>query len=310
MRPVVRVVEAGLGPAGQVSLVVSGLADSDRLRGAWASSGATVERQGEGRLFATSTVDALVRAAGRALPEAQGRALEAAARRAVAAWTTPSSSLSVGSEVLDLSAPMVMGVLNVTPDSFADGGRLYPDDHPAAAIAAGQRLCAQGAGIVDVGGESTRPGSQPVGLEEELRRTLPVVLRLAADGRRVSIDTTKPEVARRAVEAGAVLVNDVSGGRDPALLDVVADTGVGYVLMHTRGTPADMGARTDYGDVVAEVYEFLAEGIARCRRDRGGAHRRRPGHRLRQVRAAEHRVAAGARAVPWPGSAGAGRCLP
>ncbi|MDP8969316.1 MAG: dihydropteroate synthase [Actinomycetota bacterium] len=157
-----------------------------------------------------------------------------------------------------------MGVVNVTPDSFSDGGLAYPDGHPVTAVDHAQRLVAEGADLLDIGGESTRPGARPVEAGEELRRVLPVLERLAASPAVRSIDTTKPAVARAAVAVGATIVNDVSGARDPQLLDVVAQAGVGYVLMHTRGSPRDMQSLAVYDDVVAEVYEFLAAGLARC----------------------------------------------
>jgi dihydropteroate synthase len=180
-------------------------------------------------------------------------------------------SLPYARLVCDLR-PMLMGVVNATPDSFSDGGALYPADgggsagpgHPEAAIAHGRRLLADGADVVDVGGESSRPGAEPVAEGEELARVVPVVEALAADGAVVSVDTKKPAVARAAVEAGAVLVNDVSGAADPELLAAVAESGAGYVLMHIRGGPADMQSRTDYDDVAAEVHAFLAEGLERC----------------------------------------------
>jgi len=149
---------------------------------------------------------------------------------------------------------LVMGVVNVTPDSFFDGGRYL---ETAAAIAHGEELIAAGADIVDVGGESTRPGALPVGLDEELRRVLPVVAALAPRCR-VSIDTMKPQVAREAVAAGATLVNDVSCSLAP----VAAAAGVGLALMHMHGTPATMQANPRYRDVVAEVASFLAAAAA------------------------------------------------
>jgi dihydropteroate synthase len=161
-----------------------------------------------------------------------------------------------------------MGVVNVTPDSFSDGGRWLD---PAAAIAHGHNLVAEGAGIVDVGGESTRPGATPVGADEELRRVLPVLEGLAGSGAVVSIDTTKLEVARAAVAAGARYVNDVSAFRtDPAMAGLVAETGCECCLMHMLGEPGTMQDGPRYDDVVDEVKEFLshraafavAEGIA------------------------------------------------
>jgi dihydropteroate synthase len=147
--------------------------------------------------------------------------------------------------------PLVMGVLNVTPDSFFDGGRYL--DH-GAAVARGLEMVAEGADIVDVGGESTRPGADPVAEEEELRRVVPVVEALAPVVR-TSIDTTKLAVASAAVDAGATLINDVSA----CLFGVAASTGAGYVAMHMQGTPADMQHEPHYDDVVGEVHEFLRE---------------------------------------------------
>ena len=145
----------------------------------------------------------------------------------------------------------VVGVVNVTPDSFSDGGRWLD---PEAAIGHGRQLLDEGADIVDVGGESTRPGADRPSLAEELRRVVPVVRELAAAGAVVSIDTMRAEVAARAVDAGARLVNDVSGGRaDPAMLFRVAELEVPYVCMHWRGHSVRMQDRAVYADVVAEV---------------------------------------------------------
>jgi dihydropteroate synthase len=158
-------------------------------------------------------------------------------------------------------APAVMGVINVTPDSFSDGG-----DHldPAAAIAHGLTLAEAGADIIDIGGESTRPGAQPVTLEQELARVIPVIEGLA--GRTavpISIDTMKAEVARRAIAAGAGFVNDVSALRhDPQMAAVVQEAGVGVCLMHMQGTPRTMQQDPRYDDVVGEVCEFLTERAA------------------------------------------------
>ncbi len=153
-----------------------------------------------------------------------------------------------------------MGVLNVTPDSFYDGGIHLSPDHPHSAVADGLALTAAGADIVDVGGESTRPGSEGVSADEELRRVVPVIEQLARHGVTVSVDTTKAAVARAAVDAGAVIVNDVSAGSlDEELLPTVADLGVGYVLMHMQGTPRTMQIDPRYGDVVADVAAFLSQ---------------------------------------------------
>jgi dihydropteroate synthase len=151
----------------------------------------------------------------------------------------------------------VMGIVNVTPDSFSDGGRFLD---PHAAIAHGLALVEDGADLLDVGGESTRPGADPVDDAEEHRRVLPVVEALAARaGVPISVDTTKASVADAALRAGARVVNDVSGGRfDPEVLDVVADHGAGYVVMHMRGEPRTMQDAPRYDDVVREVGDFLA----------------------------------------------------
>jgi dihydropteroate synthase len=144
-----------------------------------------------------------------------------------------------------------MGVVNVTPDSFSDGGRWF---EPGDAITQGLRLAAQGADLVDVGGESTRPGAERPSVDEELRRVLPVVRELAGAGVSVSVDTMRAQVATRALELGAALVNDVSGGRaDPAMLGVVADAGAPIVLMHWRGHADHMQELATYGDVVEDV---------------------------------------------------------
>lgn len=157
-----------------------------------------------------------------------------------------------------------MGVINVTPDSFSDGGAY---DDVEAAVAAGMRMAEEGADLLDVGGESTRPGSQPVGESEERRRILPVVERLArAVSVPISVDTYKSAVAADALAAGASIVNDVSGLRsDPALAAVVARHRAPIVLMHTRGRPADMYRQAVYHDVVDEVLDELRESIAFAR---------------------------------------------
>ena len=150
---------------------------------------------------------------------------------------------------------MVMGVLNVTPDSFSDGGLF---DDPDDAVKQGLRMAEEGADIVDVGGESTRPGSDEVSIEEEIDRTVPVVRRLAAElDIPISIDTRKSEVARAALDAGAVIVNDVSGGRDPLTFEVVREAGAGLVLMHMLGEPKTMQEDPHYEDVVRDVREYL-----------------------------------------------------
>ena len=158
--------------------------------------------------------------------------------------------------VLDTATrPLVMGVLNVTPDSFSDGG-LYAG--AAAAVERGLEMLAEGADLIDVGGESTRPGAAPVAAAEELRRVLPVVQALAAAGAVVSIDTAKAEVAAVCLGAGAAVVNDVTALGDPGMAGVVARAGAGVVLMHMHGTPRTMQDDPRYDDVVAEVCAYLA----------------------------------------------------
>ena len=160
-----------------------------------------------------------------------------------------------GLPVLDRA--LVMGVLNVTPDSFSDGGRWFDTER---AVEHGLRLVAQGADLVDVGGESTRPGAVRPSVEEELRRVLPVISALAAQGVTISVDTMRAEVAAAAVGAGAVLVNDVSGGRaDPAMFQTVARLDAPYVLMHWRAHSATMQQEAHYDDVVADVAAELSD---------------------------------------------------
>ncbi|QAY73083.1 dihydropteroate synthase [Agromyces protaetiae] len=156
----------------------------------------------------------------------------------------------------DGSRPLVMGVVNVTPDSFSDGGKWFDADQ---AIAHGVELVAQGADLVDVGGESTRPGAARVEPDEELRRVVPVIRELAAQGIRVSVDTMRAATAEAAVEAGAEIVNDVSAGlADAAMAEIVAATGARYVAMHWRGHSDAMDSLAEYADVAREVRDELA----------------------------------------------------
>ena len=163
---------------------------------------------------------------------------------------------------LKLDVPRVMGIVNVTPDSFSDGGS---HDSTDAAVAHGLRLAAEGADLLDVGGESTRPGATPVSLEDELRRVIPVIERLARETTLpISVDTSKPEVMRAAVAAGAGLINDVYALRREGALDAAAALGVPVVLMHMQGEPGGMQAAPHYDDVVGEVHRFLAERLFAC----------------------------------------------
>jgi len=147
-----------------------------------------------------------------------------------------------------------MGVLNVTPDSFSDGG-LYLSKTDA--IAAARVMSGEGADIIDVGGESTRPGADPVSVDEELRRVVPVIDELASEGVIVSVDTSKPEVARAAIDAGAEIINDVSAASAEEMSTVMAETGAGVILLHMKGTPRTMQQRPAYEDVLEEVVGFL-----------------------------------------------------
>jgi dihydropteroate synthase len=155
---------------------------------------------------------------------------------------------------------LVMGIVNVTPDSFSDGAMFASIED---AVAHGARLVDEGADLVDVGGESTRPGSDPVEVDEERRRVIPVIegLAKARPGTPISVDTRKPEIAVAALDAGACVVNDITGGRDAKLLEIVARTGAGIVLMHMLGEPKTMQDDPRYDDVVGEVNEFLRERI-------------------------------------------------
>jgi dihydropteroate synthase len=152
-----------------------------------------------------------------------------------------------------------MGILNVTPDSFSDEGTHATVD---TAVQAGRRMAADGAGIIDVGGESTRPGASLISLEQEMERVVPVVERLAHGGILVSVDTSKPEVARAAIESGAAAINDVTGLMGSTMRSVCAEAGVGVVIMHMAGTPRTMQRHPHYDDVVAEVSAFLTERAA------------------------------------------------
>jgi dihydropteroate synthase len=170
--------------------------------------------------------------------------------------------LRLKSRVLDLSTPVVMGVLNVTPDSFSDGGRFAATD---AALAHARSLVADGARIVDVGGESTRPGAQPVPEAQELERVVPVIERIRAElDCAISIDTAKPGVMRAACAAGAELINDVMALRAPGALDAARETGAAVCLMHMQGEPRTMQQAPAYLDVVEEVAAFLRQRAEAC----------------------------------------------
>jgi len=170
-----------------------------------------------------------------------------------------SPQLDCNGRILRLDRPRVMGIVNVTPDSFSDGGA---HDTLESAVAHGLQLAAEGADVLDIGGESTRPGAQAVPLEEELRRVVPVIERLAREtALPISIDTFKPEVMRAAVAAGAGMINDIRGLREEGALEAAAQLGVPVVLMHMLGQPQSMQDAPEYDDVVGEVHRFLAERI-------------------------------------------------
>jgi dihydropteroate synthase len=170
----------------------------------------------------------------------------------------------VGDRVFNVSRQgLIMGVLNVTPDSFSDGGRFFAVEK---AIEHGVRMAAEGADIIDIGGESTRPGAEPVAAGEELRRVIPVIEKLRAKiDVPVSIDTSKAEVARAAIHAGASVVNDVTGGRGAeGMLPLIAETKSAFIIMHMQGTPRTMQNRPQYEDVVSEVADFFRQQYARA----------------------------------------------
>lgn len=161
----------------------------------------------------------------------------------------------IAGEIFDFSiCGWIMGVLNVTPDSFSDGGRFFQTPQ---ALVQGRKMIAAGANIIDIGGESTRPGADPVDVAEEKRRVIPVIKELAGEAL-VSIDTSKADVAAAALDAGAKIVNDVTGGRgDVAMWPLLAERGPGFIIMHMQGTPRTMQRAPSYRDVVAEVTDFF-----------------------------------------------------
>ncbi len=170
--------------------------------------------------------------------------------------------LHCGRFVLTLDRPLVMGIVNVTPDSFSDGGRFLDDE---AAIVHARKLIEDGADIIDVGGESTRPGAQPAGLQEELDRVMPVLEALAGGDVPVSIDTQKPEVMQAALRAGAALINDVNALQAPGAIEACAASNAAVCLMHKQGTPETMQRDPQYTDVVREVRDFLLARAEACR---------------------------------------------
>jgi dihydropteroate synthase len=204
---------------------------------------------------------------------------------------TPHAVLKLGRFSLTLDRPLIMGVVNVTPDSFSDGGRFFGTQQ---AVEHARMLVEEGADILDIGGESSRPGAEPVGLDEELRRVMPVLDQLAQLPIPVSVDTCKPEVMRRAIAAGAAMVNDINALREPGALEAVAESQAAVCLMHMQGEPRTMQQEPHYQDVLTEVTGFLAQrvdtarqaGIARERIviDPGFGFGKKTGHNLELLR--------------------------
>ena len=177
--------------------------------------------------------------------------------------------LQCGRFGFDLDArPLVMGILNVTPDSFSDGGRFQSLEF---AVSRAEEMVAEGVDMIDIGGESTRPGSPAVPLDEELRRVMPALYALRDLGKPLSVDTYKPEVMREAIIAGADMINDINGFRAPGAIEAVADSDCGLCIMHMQSTPQTMQQQPDYADVVREVIAFLRERVDAMA---GGRHRR------------------------------------
>ena len=168
------------------------------------------------------------------------------------------AQLVCGNYRLSLERPLLMGIVNVTPDSFSDGGQFYDT---ARAVAHGRQLVEEGADMLDIGGESSRPGAQSVTMEEELRRVLPVIEALSAVGVPLSVDTVKSEVMRRTVSAGASIINDIAALQSPGALEAAVGSGAAVCLMHMQGMPHTMQNAPSYGNVVGEVHDFLARRV-------------------------------------------------
>lgn len=264
-RPTIRVADATLAATGgPAQLVLANMPRMAEIANAVAAARGISSVQDD-RTVVTAVPVTLIDAAGRVGGAALADLMRGLVEPAVAAWLqTPPDVWTPAGVLPTEQRPVVAAILNVTPDSFSDGGvRFGADDHPQRAVRAGRVMVEEGADLVDVGGESTRPGAQPVGVAEELRRVVPVIEALAADGIAVSVDTVKASVARAAVEAGACLVNDVSAGTmDPDMLPTIADLGVPCVLTHMQGEPRTMQDEPTYGDVVGDVFDALEERIA------------------------------------------------
>jgi dihydropteroate synthase len=228
---------------------------------------------------------------------------------AAPALVSPARRWLAGTHVFDLSRPLIMGVLNVTPDSFSDGGRFF---HPDEALARAGQMIEEGADIIDVGGESTRPGATEISWQEELRRVGPVVDAMAARGFPVSVDTSRPEVMQAVIDMGASIINDVRALQLPGALDAVASSKVGVCLMHMQGAPATMQAAPVYLNVLAEVSAFLRDRALACEAkciereriviDPGFGFGKTPGHNLRLLRQLSDIAGMG-----WPVLAGLSR---
>ena len=205
---------------------------------------------------------------------------------------TPQAALKLGRFSLSLERPLIMGIVNITPDSFSDGGRFFDC---ARALDHARQLLEEGADILDIGGESSRPGAQPVAADEELRRVLPVLEKLVELPVPVSVDTSKPEVMRRAIAAGASMINDIAALREEGALDAVSTSTVAVCLMHMQGEPRTMQQAPQYRDVVGQVETFLANraaaavaaGVERNRivLDPGFGFGKTPQHNLELIRA-------------------------
>ncbi len=259
-RHLARVVGPGALPTGVWRLAIAPIESA--ARSAFDALGLACDGSAGGAATIAGRLEDLQRAA---RADGPARSCAEAALRAIAGWTKDRFLLP-GPQPLELREPVVMAVVNVTPDSFSDGGLLAGPD---AAAAAALDAFANGARIVDLGGESTRPGAPAVAADEEVRRVLPALERIRerAPNAYVSVDTTKAEVARRALAAGARMVNDVSGlAADPGLAEVVAEAGVPVVLGHRRGDPATMQSMAEYEDVVAEVARELDDAVRRATR--------------------------------------------
>ncbi len=245
--PARAVVLDGLGPAA-VERLVSTLREHS-IDSVWSQSAVAW----------AADPDGLARILGALRDDPASAGVFQAASSALSRWSEPPHDVALSGEgALRLSDRVhVMGIVNVTPDSFSDGGRFL---EAPAAIDHGLALADAGADVLDIGGESSRPGAEPVGEQEELRRVLPVVETLAAKtGLPISVDTMKSSVARGALDAGARIVNDVSAGRDPEMFPLVAQRHAAIVLMHMRGEPRTMQSDIHYGDVVAEISSYLDE---------------------------------------------------